>query len=133
MSDNLIKELDPISELPSLIWPMTDTLRMEAAMCLWEAALEEWGYASYHAESGTVAAYLETVGAVEARHSIMSLVEPLHIGWHVHELAAPWNTKAPFDWDFTPWFLRNCVDVTSRTISLKPNWLDLCREARGEG
>ena len=44
------------------VWPMTDTLRMEAAMCLWEAVLEEDMFPEYRA----------SYGAVALRHMVMS-------------------------------------------------------------
>ena len=110
-----------------LIWPLTDPLRMEAAMVIWEAALEQDG-----CPDGDLAALRDAVGAVQSRHLMMDLVTPLHIGWHVHERAAGADTLCPFDWEFTPWFLADCVEIDPElgAVSLRPDWLDRCRAAR---
>lgn len=100
-----------IEESKRCSWPMTDTLRMEAAMCLWEAVLEEDRFPEHR----------QKVGAVQFRHDIMTLVEPLHVGWAVCD----GEKHCPFDWEFCPWYLDNCVDPED--LTLFPNWLELCR------
>ena len=92
------------------VWPMTDTLRMEAAMCLWEAALDEDLF--NHIE-----------GAVSRRHMVMNLANPLHMGWTLVDK----DNMSPFDWEYTPWFLSNCVDDRG---TLFPNWMEICRATR---
>lgn len=110
------------NERAGFVWPMSDTLRMEAARVLWEEALSNEAFLDYRLG----------VGAVQFRHDLMVLVDPLHIGWHVHERAAGDAVLVPFDWEFTPWFLRSCVEFDPMGfITLKPDWLDLCRNVRG--
>lgn len=98
-------------EMADTVWPMTDTLRMEAAMCLWEAVIE---HELFELGQGTVA----------RRHAVMALADPLHLGWTLVNK----DQMAPFDWEYTPWFLENCVDP--RTITPFPNWMEICRATR---
>ena len=124
-----IADLTP-EERAGFVWPMTDTLRMDAAMVLWEAAI----YAFSALGPQPLDDHRARVGSVQTRHDLMALVEPLHIGWHVHQIAAGHDLMAPFDWEFAPWFLFTCTDVDEATgITLKTGWLDLCRAARGHG
>lgn len=117
--------------LPS--WPPTDHLRMEAAMVLWETFIDIEGAEPLNGPAA-FNAHRDRVGTVQTRHDLMALVDPLSVGWHVHELAAGDEVMTPFDWGFTPWFLHNCVEVDPATgITLKTGWLNLCREARGQG
>lgn len=96
----------------------------------WEAAL----YAFDGRGPDTLDDHRARVGAVQTRHDLMALVEPLHMGWHVHQLAAGHDLMVPFDWEFAPWFLFACIEVDEATgITLKTGWLDLCRAARGHG
>ena len=92
------------------VWPMTDSLRMEAAMCLWEAVLDEDMFSLDQ-------------GAVARRHMVMALADPLHMGWTLVDKDA----MCPFDWEYTPWFLTNCVDDHG---TLFPNWMEICRATR---
>lgn len=98
--------------------PLNDTLRMEAAMCLWEA-IDGQPFAEQ---------YRQQVGAAQLRHDVMEFVEAVHVGWHCHELAtqaADVYTLCPFDWEFVPWFVQNCVDW--ETCTLDADWLKSCR------
>lgn len=109
------------AERVGLIWPMTDTLKMEAAMVLWEE-FDRISQIMAH----TAKFYREGVGSVAARHDLMALVEPLHLGWQVCDD----EVMCPFDWEFTPWFLANCVTFEGYYITLKLDYLELCRHAR---
>lgn len=122
------------TERTGLVWPLTDTLRMEAAMVLWEAVIEalEWEAVIHRRAPGDGASLTEVrdvVGTVELRHRVMPFVEALHIGWHVHVMAAGADRLDPFDWEFTPWFLSSCViaEGDDRRLSLQPDWLERCR------
>ena len=114
----------------SLIWPPTPELRMEGAMVLWEAIVEAWGYDA-EAMAGLLE-HKEKVGSVQMRHDLMPIVDMLHVGWHIHQLAAGDEAMVPFDWEFTPWFLINCVEATGGVLSCKGGWEDACRALRAE-
>jgi len=127
--ETLIASLTPL-ERANLVWPMIPETQMEAAMCLWEAWMA--------AETGNVRAqtlydaHRDGVGTVQLRHNLMALVPAVHIGWAVYEVGyeSPANAISclfPFDWEFVPWFLENCVEIDPRFLSLRPGWLDLCR------
>lgn len=118
-----IDQLTP-DERRGLIWPMTDTLRMEAAMCLWEAAME------LRSDIQQLDDYWNDVGTVEMRHLIMTFSDPLHLAWHIHQRSADDDVLVPFDWEFSPWFLDYCIDWDRFGPSLKPNWADLARNLR---
>ena len=119
----MIEVIDKLTEIEraNVTWPMTDTLRMEAAMVLWE----EFDRISQITAS-PAKFFRESVGTNEARHDIMELVEPLHLGWGVCDQDA----MCAFDWEFTPWFMANCVTFEGHYIALKPDYLELCRHAR---
>lgn len=108
-------------EREGLIWPMTDELRSEAAMCLWEAFLENVTVGSW------LAAHRHLVGTVELRIQLAGLLNAMHIGWHVCQSAEE-ETLSPFDWSFVPWFLLNIVESENGLLTLCENWLDLCRD-----
>lgn len=118
-----------LEECLGLQWPMSDGLRMEAAMCMWEAVLEEAGNMVPNLKD--LLKHKERVGTVQMRHDLMPLVEAVHVGWNIHQMAAKDDPILPFDWGFVPWFLRACVDVAPEGIALKLGWEDLCRVARG--
>lgn len=86
-------------------------LRLEAAMCIWEAVLEENLFEERR----------QKVGAVQLRHDLMPLIDALDQGWKLCDQ----DKMCPFDWEFTPWFLKNCVSETHAT--LYPNWKELCQ------
>lgn len=109
-------------------WPMTSELMMEAAMCMWEAIIsqETWNCEKWES-------YQNAVGAVEARHAVMSLAPALSIGWNVHMRTSHDDLLCPFDWNFTPWFLSECVEFETgmnQRINLKTDWLDRCKAVR---
>jgi hypothetical protein len=110
-------------ERARLTWPMTETLAYEAAMCLWEAVIDEDGNPSLPSH---IKSHRLNVGTAQMRHDMMPFVGPLHIGWAVCDL----DKNHPFDWGFTPWFLANCVhlDETMTNLFLAADWLDRCRK-----
>lgn len=101
---------------------------MEAAMVLWEAVLEAEGD-----ENQPLEKLRQTVGAVTLRHLVMAHVDALHIGWHVHMLSAGDDVLVPFDWEFAPWFLAECLepepDLVGGCLTLRADWLERCRAA----
>ena len=105
-------------------------------MVLWEAFLDIEGAEELTGENHRFNDLRDKLGTINTRHSLMPLVYPLHIGWHVYELAirpSPESSElVPFDWSFAPWFLNNCVSVQpeqTATITLHDDWLDQCRAA----
>lgn len=129
MNDNLLSGLTD-DERMGLEWPMSETLLLEAAMCLWEAFTEAW---CDDFPNGSLSLYRDKVGTVQARHDLMPHCATLHIAWHVHELHAKEDVLVPFDWEFAPWFLRNCLEFSPEGwIALKPDWLDRARTLRDQ-
>jgi hypothetical protein len=129
---NLREHLAP-AELADLGWPMTDTLKLEAAMVLWEIA-NDIAASEQETDSGrNLCAYRESVGTVQLRHDTMALIEPLHLAWHIAYRQG--EIAESFDWDFTPWFLQNCVNTDPvRGYELAQNWADKARAyGAGEG
>lgn len=116
------------SERTKLDWPMAPELMMETAMTLWEVVLEgEIG----SSQAASLRAYRDRVGTVQLRHDIMAIVPMLHIGWHVHWIAAE-GDLCVFDWEFVPWFWNACVDIDLTSgLTVKPDWLAKCRALRG--
>ena len=71
----------------------------EAAVCLWEACLEE-NYTHY-----TI--FRVTHGVAETRMRVISFAEQCHQAW---ELAHPKHFDESFDWEWCPMFMLHCVD-----------------------
>jgi hypothetical protein len=125
--------LDDLSaeERIGLVWPMSDPLKMEAAMCLWEAFLDLAG--GPHATVLPFSGYLARHGSIVARHDLMELVEPVHVGWHLHCRRSRSSFPGSFDGDFAPWFLTHCTSLQpppyDAAIGLVPDWLSRCRSS----
>lgn len=117
-------------------WPMTDTLRLEAAMVLWEN-VDEWSQQCWDWYKQTIKDdaphymrdmqnYREYAGTCQLRHDLMPLIEPLHLAWAVALLKTDFSES--FDWEFTPLFLKECVDWSQDTgPKLKTDWLEIVR------
>lgn len=126
-------------EKDHLVWPMTDTLKMEAVMVLWEVVddLCRWGWDRKVQESKPyIPAYLlnmtdyrDKVGACQLRHDVMTLMDANHIGWSLYVTNNEHGIA--YDWEFTPWFLKKCVkwDPTYGP-SLEPDWVERCRAVK---
>lgn len=121
--------LTPEERLRLNAWPMSDQIRMEGAMVIWEAILDNFS------ADATWLQLRDTLGTVELRHALMPLVEAVHIGWSVHEHSAGGDVLVPYDWEFVPFFLSSCVDVhplgQDAGVTLRSGWLDTCRATRG--
>lgn len=103
----------------SVTWPMSDTLRMEAAMCLWEAALDD-----RQRRPDGLATFWEDNGTVEVRHALMDAVEALHLGWSIY--AHHGADYLSFDWEFVPLFYQHCLGFDVHGVYLKKGWFDMC-------
>jgi hypothetical protein len=135
--DHLLSALE-LRERAGLIWPMSEHLLMEAAMVLWEAFLDAEAAEVLTSDSHPLNDVRDRVGTITTRQSLMPLIYPLHIGWHVYEVAirpSPERSDlVPFDLRFTPWFLRNCCVVdpdAPAVITLRTGWLEQCRAIGG--
>lgn len=124
--------LSPV-EAKDLEWPMTRELLLEAGMVLWE---EIDNLSREYDESQTNGAevtpfvqalgeYRENLGTAQLRSDTMAFVEPLHIAWHIGYRLG--NLAEAFDWDFTPWFVANCMTASPDGLSLKPDWKERAR------
>lgn len=111
----------------------SDSDRLEAAMILWEAALELNTEDGKDAFASAFGAYRNRAGNCAVRTDFCALVDPLNAGWEAHVQEAGDNAMAPYDWEFAPWFLRNCVEIhPAGSLSLKPDWMAQCAAARAE-
>jgi hypothetical protein len=112
-----------------LCWEQDDADKMETAMVLWEAFIdEERQEMQVPSWSRPVTTYRERVGVCAARTELASMVPAIHIGWCIaHRNGRGFD--APFDWEFAPWFMREClVFEASGWIDLQTDWLDRCRQ-----
>jgi hypothetical protein len=37
-----------------------------------------------------------------------------------------------YDWEFCPWFLENCIQVGTQSVTLKHDWLDRCESLKDQ-
>jgi hypothetical protein len=84
---------------------MTDrtftTLDVEAALCLWEAALD------LREKCKPLATLWDGVGAFEMRHRVMELVPHAERIWIA---LGDEQQDLVYDWEFCPAFISECVD-----------------------
>ncbi|WP_152972449.1 hypothetical protein [Aliiroseovarius crassostreae] len=120
-------------ERGQMVWPMTKELELEAAMVIWEEidnCSQQYQSAQTTGEQleayiVALGAYRDAVGTAQLRNDAMPFIEPLHIAW---ELAYRQGEIAEsFDWDFTPWFVANCISFSEQGLSLKPDWQNRAR------
>jgi hypothetical protein len=140
---NFIKGLTD-AERSRLVWPMTAGLALEAAMVLWEAMNDLLAKAPgpvSEPPSGpdgennettkvltfvaALDAYRSLVGTVQLRHDTMALIEPLHVAWSLAEGRE--GLPISFDWEFTPAFLVECVEIDSFGLTLRSDWQEIVR------
>lgn len=127
MNDNLIENLND-KEFWDLEWPMTRELMLEAAMVIWEEinsktqAYQDSQTTGENIDRFTKALgeYRDDVGTAQLRNDIIQFIEPLHIGWHLSDQQG--HLTESYDWDFTPWFVANCIRCTSHGLTLCPQW-----------
>lgn len=117
-------------------WPMVDSLRLDTAMVLWEN-VNDWWSQCWDRDKQTIKDdapqymidmenYRGYAGTCQLRHDLMPLIEPLHLAWCISFQKN--NYGESFDWDFTPLFLKECVDWSQDTgPKLKENWLEIVR------
>jgi hypothetical protein len=71
---------------------------VETAMCLWEAFLSALGDDDARARE-----FIDPIGAVEARHTIISWVAECEAAWEADRAAG--TELVPYDWEHCPAFL----------------------------
>lgn len=100
----------------------SEELRLEAAQCLWEAAIDE---GLYELATAPLFELREQVGAVELRFRLRNseLLDACSEGWHL--AGGPDEFIGAYDWDYVPWFLAECVDKDAR---LRPDWKSRCKK-----
>lgn len=120
-------------ERDQMVWPTTKELELEAAMIIWEEInnLSQQRLSAQTTEKQpqayaiALSAYRDAVGTVQLRNDVIPFIEPLQIAW---ELALQKSyLVGSFDWDFTPWFVANCINFSEQGLSLNPDWQDRAR------
>lgn len=113
----------------------SNPLEIEAAMCLWEAFD---AMTLNTAPSGIFTTFRENYGSAESRSQMAHLIEPMLMvraafdadDWHMSGLDS-------YDWDFVPWFLKNCVNASegygNPFFTLKPDWREICKKQIASG
>ena len=106
---------------------------MEAAMCLWEEVLS-----NYHvivsrddserkddsAKDQNLTYWWQGVGTACVRLHMIDFAEPCWAAWDLAHRDGD-GFDAPFDWEFVPWFVHNCIDWTEGGPELKSDWCEL--------
>lgn len=101
-----------------------DVLR-ENAMCLWEAFLD---LRAGGQKDQPLLKMLDQVGTASLRYALAGNKEVLVASEHGWEIASEHGFEDPFDWEFCPWFLVNCIEVDGFDLKMKADWQELCRE-----
>lgn len=78
---------------------MSDEI-IDAAVCLWEACLDD-GFSHYQR-------YRENYGAAETRDRVVSFARQCHESWYFAHIELGFDD--PFDWEWCPRFMTLCVD-----------------------
>lgn len=88
-------------------------LEVEAALCIWEALID------FHAKNNSpltelvgLEFYWDQMGTAQVRDDAIRLAESLERVW-IGLSSDEQELFAPFDWDFTPWFLDQVTWITS--------------------
>tara|TARA_R110002072_G_scaffold151470_1_gene300769 strand:- start:6333 stop:6884 length:552 start_codon:yes stop_codon:yes gene_type:complete len=104
--------------LTDYLTPTQDHL-MDAAMSVWEAFV----VSESDQEFPGLEVIREQHGMATAREFVANLALTVHVGWLIaHQNGRGFDDA--FDWQFCPWFLRNCIDPVLGT--LRPDWAHRC-------
>lgn len=112
----------------------TPDLLMEAAQCAWEHALDCHGSTNPKADThiAIVKEWTEGAGCAEVRYQCRNLARPICIAYAIMGDDAA-SEMGSYDWDFVPWFMRECVDWDNHTaVSLRGDWLTIVRTERAK-
>jgi hypothetical protein len=89
---------------------------IDAAMCLWEAVLEDDLWADATDDMG---------GVCGKRDFCSGIAEECHRGWAIASDSEGFDMA--FDWEFVPWFLKVCVDAGAYLgPELDADWREHC-------
>lgn len=109
-------------------------LLAEAAQILWEDVIE----CESSAVNGTrdndehvklVAQIREQLGSIEMRYACRNLAHAMVIAHAIMPDEAQ-EAMSPYDWEFGPWFMRECVDwqgVPTYGVTLRKDWVQIVR------
>jgi hypothetical protein len=101
--------------------PHSDSDLMDAAMCLWEAVLEH---------EDIWQASRDALGIDEVRRFAAHIARTCLNGWGIAHADGD-GFDDPFDWEFCPWFVRNCVADDDRGgLSIDTLWRRKCEALR---
>jgi hypothetical protein len=91
----------------------------DAAMCLWEAVLEYdlWASTQMHTR--------------EKREFCAKIARECHLGWMIAHADGD-GFDDGFDWEFVPWFLRQCVAQGDMGVCLRTDWRETCAALRDQ-
>lgn len=101
---------------------ISEELLTDSAMSLWEAVCTAQ-------PASRLANHADPVrsinGTAYLRDRVGAIARACHIGWIAAHKGGNGYDDA-FDWEFCPWFLRECCSWDDNALSLKPDWLDTC-------
>ena len=124
------EQIEKLADEVGAEWPMSRELELEGAMVLWEEMLDVRAKEKSPYES-PMGQFWDNLGTVSVRHEIMPLIGPLHVAWHVHYQNN--GDMVSYDWEFTPWFLKECVTWHARHgAKVRPDFLDRARNFKGD-
>ncbi|WP_336107845.1 hypothetical protein [Thalassospira sp. CH_XMU1420-2] len=91
---------------------------LEIAQCLWESAVE--------ASAGPLQDFRSRRGAAELRSFLRDrkVLLACEEGWKIAQRDAGFSDS--FDWDFCPWFSRECFEFSDGVVALCNDWRDRC-------
>lgn len=103
-------------------------LQVEAAQCIWETVLEEL---MDHREDTVANRLRKVIGTSELRYQLrkLDILNACEAGWDILESLGVQEMMIPYDWEYVPWFVWNCLDwdVESGEVNLKGGWEDIVR------
>ena len=102
---------------------------MEAALCLWEDVLSNYRIIVESklipmTKEANFFCWWQGTGAANVRLHMIDFAEPCHEAWVLAHRDGD-GFDAPFDWEFVPWFVHNCIDWTETGPELKSDWREL--------
>jgi hypothetical protein len=114
-----LKSAEAFAEL--LLESSTAEARRETAMCLWEACLE------FGDGIPAVAALKKTIGTAHLRQQFAGavIVNACDNSWQMFSEEGLFD--APFDWEYCPMFVQECLAVKDDAVCLVDDWMDRLR------
>ncbi|WP_018123360.1 hypothetical protein [Desulfovibrio oxyclinae] len=101
---------------------------VEAAQCIWEAVLDDLR------ANGVAERVRRSVGTAELRYQLRDheILDACEAGWDLLERLGMQDKIGPYDWEYVPWFVWNCLDwdTDGGFVTLKPNWDTLIEQLK---